>query len=43
MELGRSGYQEVSKREWDHCHMKLRQRKEYGVDISTRYMERDQS
>ncbi len=42
MELGRSGYQEVSKREWDHCHMKLRQRKEYGIDISTRYMERDQ-
>ena len=22
--------------------MKLRQRKEYGIDISTRYMERDQ-
>ncbi len=26
----------------NHCHMKVRQRKEYGVDISTKYMERDQ-
>ena len=42
MELGRSGYQKGSIREWDHCHMKLRQRKEHGVDISTSCMERDQ-